>query len=61
MYELEVVPSEQTDSEYIIWHNARTTYVDEKFASVVKVIVPATSSVLRAISDLFHGLASKQL
>ena len=36
----EVVPSEQTDSEYIIWHNARTTYVDEKFAGVVKVIVP---------------------
>ena len=26
-------PSEQTDSGYIIWHNAHTTCVDEKFAS----------------------------
>ena len=53
MYELEVCsdgtteaqpsPSERTDSEYIIWQNARTTYVDEKFASDrLKVIVPAT-------------------
>ena len=53
MYELEVCsdetteaqpsPSERTDSEYIIWHNARTTYVDEKFASDrPKVIVPTT-------------------
>ena len=40
-------PSEQTDSEYIIWHNA---YIDEKFACVVKVIVRATSSVLRAMT-----------
>ena len=40
-------------------------HVDENFASDrVKVIVPAKvylSSVFKAISDLFHGVASKQL